>query len=73
MAKLELPVAPVAKIIKNAGAERISDDAKEALAEKIELSATAITKIAISNAKEAGRKTITTDDIKSAKNSFCKC
>ncbi|RAP53015.1 MAG: histone [Methanosphaera sp. SHI613] len=62
----ELPVAPMKRIIKNAGAERSSDDAAVALAEVLEEFAEEISVQAVKLAKHAGRKTVTADDIELA-------
>jgi len=65
---LELPIAPVGRIIKNAGAPRISKDAKVALAKILEDQGLKIATDAIRLAKYSGRKTVMKRDVDSAVN-----
>ena len=66
----EIPKAPVARIIKESGAERVSEDAKVALADYLDEVARNVAKEANNVAKIAKRKTIKADDIKLAINNL---
>lgn len=62
----ELPRAPTARIMKNAGAQRISGDAVDELLAAIEAYGTDIASRANDLARHAGRKTVKASDIKLA-------
>lgn len=62
----ELPKAPTARIMKNAGAQRISGDAVDELLDVMESYGTEIASRANDLAHHAGRKTVKASDIKLA-------
>lgn len=61
-----LPLAAMEKILKMAGAERVSDKSKAALKEVVEDKANEIAANAVKLAMHAGRKTVKAGDVKLA-------
>ena len=59
----QLPLTPLGRIIKNGGAERVSEDAKVELSEFLEDQAAELAKLALDNAKENSRKTLKAEHI----------
>lgn len=62
----ELPIAPIKRLLKNAGASRISDEAAIKLAEVLEEIGEDLARDATKLAKHAGRKTVKAEDIELA-------
>jgi histone H3/H4 len=62
----ELPINPIGRIIKNAGADRIGGDAKKALANFLEEYGDDISTKALLLAKHARRVTVLASDIEMA-------
>lgn len=62
----ELPIAPMKRFLKNAGAARVSDDAAIELVNVLEDIGEDIARDATKLAKHAGRKTIKAEDIQLA-------
>lgn len=63
----EIPVAPMDRILRNAGAERVSADAAMAFAEVLEGIAEDIAREAVKMSRHAGRKTVHASDVKIAR------
>ena len=63
----ELPLAPLKRILKKAGAERVSDDAVEALRDEVEDKAHGLAERARDYAHHANRKTVQREDVTAAR------
>ena len=62
----ELPTATLDRVIRKAGAQRVSESAAEELAEILEEKGMEIAKEAIELTEHAGRKTVRAEDIRLA-------
>ncbi|MDY6776848.1 MAG: histone family protein [Candidatus Nanohaloarchaea archaeon] len=62
----EIPLAPVKRVMKNSGAERVSDGAVEAMRDIIEEETEKLSREADQYAQHAGRKTVKKEDVQAA-------
>jgi histone H3/H4 len=63
----ELPLAPLKRILRKAGGERVSDDAVEALRDEVEERALDMAERARDFAQHASRKTVQREDVMAAR------
>lgn len=62
----ELPLAPVKRIIKQAGADRVSEEAVEELRDELEAHAQERGREAKQYAEHAGRRTVQAEDVRAS-------
>ena len=72
MKSSELGLSAMYRILKKAGAERVSDESAEELRSILEDVATTIAKSAVDMSSHAGRKTVKAEDVKLASKPFIK-
>lgn len=68
----ELGLSAMYRILKKAGAERVSDESADELRRTVEDIAQAIAKNAVEMARHAGRKTVKGEDVRLASKQFTK-
>ena len=62
----DIPIAPLKRLIKECGADRVSEPAAEFLKELLTKNAIALSKKAVIMANVSGRKTVTPEDFRNA-------
>ena len=72
MKSSELGMSAMYRILKKAGAERVSDESADELRRVVEELANSIAKSAVDMTSHAGRKTVKGEDVKLASKSFNK-
>lgn len=72
MRSSELGISAMYRILKKAGADRVSDESAEELRRIIEGIAESIAKDAVQMSQHAGRKTIKSEDVRLASKPFAK-
>ncbi len=63
---MELPLASVGKLIRKAGADRVSEDAAKELGKLLEEISINVAREAVTLARHAGRRTVKVEDIRLA-------
>lgn len=63
---MEIPLATADRLIRKAGAKRVSEDAAKALAEVLEEYAISVASEAVKLAEHAGRRTVRDEDVRLA-------
>lgn len=66
MTKSNLPKAPINRMFKQAGGDRLSSDARDLILENVEEYAMSLMKDCVSISRHVGRKTVMAEDVKLA-------
>lgn len=61
-----IPVSPIGRLMRKAGANRVSEEASKRMVEELEEYASDVARKAADVARHAGRKTVKAEDIKLA-------